>query len=116
MLASAPPRLRVRTRAAARNKRVFLLELIIRILVEVLLAGILAAPSPTESRQRRREELERRRRIRRLTMWWWMKKRRGPLPDWGYLCDSCGYPLAGLRDPRCPECGEPFVPESALDH
>jgi len=25
-------------------------------------------------------------------------------------CDYCGYPLVGLQNPRCPECGEPFNP------
>jgi rubrerythrin len=92
-----------------------MLELLLYIIFESIVAvGTIVSPRQ-ESRQRRREELERRRRIRRLTMWWWMKKRRGPLPDWGYICDSCSYPLAGLQDPRCPECGELFVPESALD-
>jgi len=26
------------------------------------------------------------------------------------LCAKCGYLLAGLREPRCPECGTPFDP------
>jgi rubrerythrin len=90
--------------------------LLLKLIIEALLAGAVAVPGQADSRERRREELERQRRIRRLTVWWWMKKRRGPLPDCGYRCDSCGYPLAGLRDPRCPECGELFVPASALDH
>lgn len=25
-------------------------------------------------------------------------------------CSDCGYLLRGLQDPRCPECGKPFVP------
>ncbi|MBU0639347.1 MAG: hypothetical protein KKB50_10825 [Planctomycetes bacterium] len=27
-------------------------------------------------------------------------------------CLGCGYRLRGLPEPRCPECGEPFVPEA----
>ena len=29
-----------------------------------------------------------------------------PIPDWGLLCPSCGYPLRGLPGHRCPECGQ----------
>ncbi len=28
-----------------------------------------------------------------------------PIPDWGLHCQSCGYPLKGLPEHRCPECG-----------
>lgn len=31
-----------------------------------------------------------------------------PVPDLGLTCEECGYPLRGLPDDRCPECGEPF--------
>ncbi|MFK7788132.1 MAG: hypothetical protein AB8C95_01395 [Phycisphaeraceae bacterium] len=31
-------------------------------------------------------------------------------PPW--LCKACGYPLMGLTDPSCPECGEKFDPEA----
>lgn len=31
------------------------------------------------------------------------------IPPW--LCRSCGYPLLGLTEPLCPECGEAFDPE-----
>jgi hypothetical protein len=27
------------------------------------------------------------------------------------LCPTCGYPLHGLTEPRCPECGTPFDPK-----
>lgn len=27
------------------------------------------------------------------------------------LCEHCGYCLLGLKEPRCPECGERFPPE-----
>lgn len=27
------------------------------------------------------------------------------------LCGRCGYPLHGLTEPRCPECGTPFDPK-----
>ena len=27
------------------------------------------------------------------------------------VCLHCGYSLAGLPEPRCPECGEPFEPK-----
>ncbi len=29
------------------------------------------------------------------------------------FCLECGYPLDGLRDPRCPECGRDFDPLDA---
>ena len=29
-------------------------------------------------------------------------------------CLQCGYSLRGLVEPRCPECGRPFVPLAAL--
>ena len=29
-------------------------------------------------------------------------------PPW--LCKACGYPLLGLTEPSCPECGKPFDP------
>lgn len=28
-----------------------------------------------------------------------------PIPDWGLECPRCRYPLRGLPEPRCPECG-----------
>ncbi len=28
-----------------------------------------------------------------------------PIPDWGLTCPTCGYPLRGLPQHRCPECG-----------
>ena len=27
-----------------------------------------------------------------------------------HQCAHCGYDLRGLPEPRCPECGAPFVP------
>ncbi len=30
------------------------------------------------------------------------------IPPW--LCKGCGYPLLGLTEPSCPECGERFDP------
>ncbi|RJP33897.1 MAG: hypothetical protein C4547_11575 [Phycisphaerales bacterium] len=33
-----------------------------------------------------------------------------PLPDFGLHCDSCGAPLAGAVQRRCPACGRPFSP------
>ncbi|TWT45844.1 Double zinc ribbon [Phycisphaerae bacterium RAS1] len=35
-----------------------------------------------------------------------------PIPDWNLVCPTCGYPLRGLPEHRCPECGTRFsVPE-----
>ena len=31
-----------------------------------------------------------------------------PVPDLGLACQQCGYPLAGLTEHRCPECGRTF--------
>ena len=31
-----------------------------------------------------------------------------PIPDWGLHCPQCGYPLRGLPEHRCPECGTRF--------
>lgn len=31
-----------------------------------------------------------------------------PIPDWGLLCPGCRYPLVGLPERRCPECGCSF--------
>ena len=31
-----------------------------------------------------------------------------PIPDWGLHCPGCGYPLRGLPEHRCPECGTRF--------
>lgn len=28
-----------------------------------------------------------------------------PIPDWGLVCPGCSYPLRGLPEHRCPECG-----------
>jgi hypothetical protein len=38
----------------------------------------------------------------------WLMRRAVPLSTAGY-CHSCGYPLRGLRNSICPECGETFV-------
>ncbi|MFW6060913.1 MAG: hypothetical protein ACODAQ_12100, partial [Phycisphaeraceae bacterium] len=37
-----------------------------------------------------------------------------PVPDLGLGCKRCGYPLAGLTEHRCPECGRPFTLEEYL--
>ena len=42
-----------------------------------------------------------------------------PVPDLGLSCPGCGYPLAGLTEHRCPECGrgfemEEFVPKGDM--
>lgn len=29
-----------------------------------------------------------------------------PIPDWGLICPKCSYPLRGLPQHRCPECGQ----------
>ncbi len=31
-----------------------------------------------------------------------------PIPDWGLICPACRYPLRGLPEHRCPECGLRF--------
>ncbi len=31
-----------------------------------------------------------------------------PIPDWDLHCPRCGYPLRGLPEHRCPECGRAF--------
>lgn len=31
-------------------------------------------------------------------------------------CVGCGYPLTGLPEPRCPECGRPADPSALPDH
>lgn len=36
---------------------------------------------------------------------WSAWRRRHPLPDPRQFCADCGYELAGLREPVCPECG-----------
>lgn len=49
----------------------------------------------------------------------WTRDFAKPLPPW--VCHHCDYPLYGLAEPFCPECGKPFdpsrvpePPESAL--
>lgn len=37
------------------------------------------------------------------------------MPVQSLVCRNCRYALYGLRDTRCPECGEPFTWEQALD-
>ena len=37
-----------------------------------------------------------------------------PVPDLGLVCKGCGYPLAGLSEHRCPECGRSFTLEEYL--
>ena len=47
--------------------------------------------------------------------WWWNRQMkrcmREVLLD-PRRCLRCGYPLAGLTGPNCPECGEPFIRDS----
>lgn len=31
-----------------------------------------------------------------------------PIPDWDVVCPACGYPLRGLPEHRCAECGQRF--------
>ncbi len=31
-----------------------------------------------------------------------------PIPDWDLFCPNCRFPLRGLPQPRCPECGTTF--------
>lgn len=34
---------------------------------------------------------------------------RKPIPEKGFKCLFCQYPLAGLTEPMCPECGRRLV-------
>ncbi len=37
-----------------------------------------------------------------------------PIPDWGLVCPRCSYPLRGLPEHRCPECGLAFHMENVV--
>ncbi len=37
-----------------------------------------------------------------------------PIPDWGLVCPRCNYPLRGLPEHRCPECGHAFRMEDVV--
>ena len=37
-----------------------------------------------------------------------------PVPDLGFRCKTCGYPLARLTEHKCPECGKPFALEDYI--
>lgn len=37
-----------------------------------------------------------------------------PVPDLGFGCRKCGYPLANLPEHRCPECGRAFTLEEYI--
>jgi len=37
-----------------------------------------------------------------------------PIPDWGLRCPKCRYPLVGLPEHRCPECGGAFRMEEVV--
>jgi rubrerythrin len=54
----------------------------------------------------RRARIKRRNRVIRR----WLRKGgvRRPIPDIGLVCPKCAYLLKGLREQRCPECGNPF--------
>ncbi len=32
-----------------------------------------------------------------------------PIPDWNLACRNCEYPLKGLSEHRCPECGQQII-------
>jgi hypothetical protein len=36
------------------------------------------------------------------------------VPDWGLECPQCRYPLRGLPEHRCPECGTRFDPQQLV--
>jgi hypothetical protein len=48
-----------------------------------------------------------------MGFWLWSKARSfaktKPRPSFGSHCAKCGYPLQGLKNPRCPECGTAFL-------
>ena len=37
-----------------------------------------------------------------------------PVPDLGFVCRKCKYPLANLAEHRCPECGRAFTLEEYI--
>ena len=41
-----------------------------------------------------------------MTIVMYEKLRPPPVPDKYTRCGNCGYILKGLREPRCPECGQ----------
>lgn len=43
-----------------------------------------------------------------LRLWVAHPHPRPPIPDIGLFCRKCGYPLTGLTEERCPECGIEF--------
>lgn len=45
------------------------------------------------------------------TLWQLLTCRIKLADDMKGRCKACGYLLHGLPEPRCPECGQPFVPE-----
>lgn len=63
-----------------------------------------------EARERRAGRSKSARRRRWLRKWAGAPEPRRPIPDLGYRCERCDYPLAGLTVPTCPECGASITP------
>lgn len=85
-----------------------MLEALIWIIIGLLPFGF-GNKDPEESERDRadRRRLERQRRY--MQRWMNLPEPRRPIGDRGFACEQCGYALAGLAEPRCPECGRPVA-------
>lgn len=71
------------------------------------LGGLLPRPGEAKNARARRLALGKQRRW--LRQWARADPPRTPIPERGFVCEYCDYPLAGLTRPLCPECGRRVV-------
>lgn len=64
-------------------------------------------PGEGKAERKRRLAAEEQRRV--LRDWAASAQPGDPVPDFGFRCERCGYPLAGLARQNCPECGRDIV-------
>jgi|GEM_PF-2843312 len=86
-----------------------MLELLLYGGIEIVAFVASLVPRLGETKKVRQRRIAIGKQRRWLRHWARTERSRRAIPEMGFVCEYCEYPLAGLTKPLCPECGRRIV-------